>query len=156
MEGLPLKRGVRVGVISDDLIYLRDDPGDSSSHIASQYAAISAARVPLPPRRPQSDRNGSYRPPHEAANATVQKSRQLRRICRWSDRPIAALGPRRLQSAGSSLAVEPTAPSPVCIRSQGAQAGSFSLFKCQSPPFEELLLREFLRTNDRREALRLS
>jgi hypothetical protein len=35
MEGLPLKLGVRVGVISDDLIYLRDDPGDSSSHIAS-------------------------------------------------------------------------------------------------------------------------
>jgi hypothetical protein len=40
--------------------------------------------------------------------------------------------------------------------SQGSQAGTLSLFKCQSPPLEELFLGEFLRTNDRREALKLS
>ena len=40
--------------------------------------------------------------------------------------------------------------------SQGVQAGTLSPFKCQSPPLEELFLREFLRMNDLREALKLS
>src|SRR4029450_12286577 len=84
---------------------------------------ISAARVPLLPQRLRSHRNGSYRPHREAANATAQKSAQLRQIDRSSDRPIATLGPQRLRSAGSSLPAVPTVPSLVYIRSLSGLAG---------------------------------
>jgi hypothetical protein len=87
------------------------------------YVPLSAARVSLPPRRPRSPRNGSYRPHREAANATVQKNVQLHRLGRSPDRPTAAPDRRTLQSAGSSLAVEPTVPLPVCIRSLSGCTG---------------------------------
>ena len=97
---------------------------------------IIAARVPLLPRRLQPHRNGSYRQHREAANATAQKSVQLRQMYRSSDRPIATLGPRRLQSAGSSLPAVPTVPSLVYIRSLSRFAGGHPfVFQVPEPTF---------------------
>src|SRR4029450_1057243 len=89
------------------------------------------------------------RPPKKARNFAKSIARQTGRSQHWV---FEGYSQRRVLFPQSQLFLRWF----IFGLSQGAHAGTPSLSKSQSPPLEELFLGELLRTNDRREALKLS